>query len=52
MSKQLKESMRMMFHQIKNTNKQTETIKRNQIYILELKGNLNENIAKGFQKKI
>lgn len=52
MSKELNESMRMTFHQIKNTNKQTETIKRNQIDIFELKSNGNENFTRGFQQQI
>lgn len=52
MSKELNESMRMTFHQIKNTNKQTETIKKNQIDIFELKSNGNENFTRGFQQQI
>lgn len=35
MSNELKESMTAMSHQIKNSNKNTETIKENQVEILE-----------------
>lgn len=37
MSNELKESMTAMSHQIKNSNKNTETIKENQVEILEQK---------------
>lgn len=37
MSKEIKESMRVMAHRTENVNKKTEIIKRNQVEILELK---------------
>lgn len=36
LSKELKESMRIMFHQIENLNKKKKIMNKNQIEILEL----------------
>ena len=42
MSKELKESMRTMSHQIENINKEIRTTKRNEIEILDLKITINK----------
>lgn len=42
MSKELKESIRKMNHQIKNINKDINTIKQNQIKILQFKSIITE----------
>lgn len=51
MSKQLKESTTIMFHQIDDSNKEKEVIKMNEIEILELASTLTENFNKGAQQK-
>jgi len=42
MTKELKETVRTMSHQIENINKKLEVVKRNQIEILELKSTITE----------
>ena len=45
MIRELKEDMMTMLHQIENTSKEIEIIKRNQMEILELKVTTNEEIS-------
>lgn len=42
MSKELKESMRMLSHQVANISKEIKIIKSNQIVMLELKSTITE----------
>ena len=54
MFKGLKETMRIVYHQVKNVNKKTEIIKKSQIEILELKNTIVhflENSLEGLNSK-